>query len=211
MKGNVVLDKLKKIKPARLIILLFFVISNTFAWFIYATKIDNDISVHVKSWNVLFEAGENQITEPVNLVVNNVYPGMDDYTYEINAYNNSEVEATLSYELLEASVLGTQYITTAGRAERGEAAVVTDITSQQLENILANNYPFSITLSISGTVLDEEDGMETYTLSVIWPYEQNDDETDTYWGMAADTYKQNNPGLPSITLKVKIVITQNED
>ena len=44
MKWKVVLDRLKKIRPTRLVILLFFVISNTFAWFIYATKIDNDVS-----------------------------------------------------------------------------------------------------------------------------------------------------------------------
>lgn len=210
MKWKVVLDKFKKIKPTRLLILLFFIISNTFAWFIYATKIDNDISVHVKSWNVVFEAGENQVTESVDLVVGDIYPGMSNYTYEIDAYNNSEVSATLSYEILEANVLGTQYVSTIGRVARGEEANAGDLTSSQLENLLANDFPFSISFSISNTVIGKNDGKETYTLSVVWPYEQNDDETDTYWGTRAAYFKESNPDLPSISIKAKITITQNE-
>lgn len=210
MKLKVVLDKFKKIKPTRLLILLFFIISNTFAWFIYATKIDNDISVHVKSWNVVFEAGENQVTESVDLIVGDIYPGMSNYTYEINAYNNSEVSATLSYEILEANVLGTEYISTIGRVARGEEANASDLTSSQLESLLANDFPFSITFSISNAVIVKDDGQETYTLSVIWPYEQDDDETDTYWGTRAAYFKESNPDSPSISIKAKITITQNE-
>ena len=210
MKWKVVLDKLKKIKLTRLIILLFFIISNTFAWFIYATKIDNDISVHVKSWNVIFEAGENQITEPVDLIVGDIYPGMTNYTYEIDAYNNSEVSATLSYEILEANVLGTEYVSTIGRAARGEEANASDLTSSQLETLLANEFPFSITFNISNTIISKDDGKETYTLSVVWPYEQDDDEADTYWGTRAAYFKESNPDSPSISIKAKITITQNE-
>lgn len=210
MKWKVVLDKIKKIRLTRLLILLFFIISNTFAWFIYATKIDNDISVHVKSWNVVFEAGENQVTESVDLIVGDIYPGMSNYTYEIDAYNNSEVSATLSYEILEANVLGTEYISTIGRVARGEEANASDLTSSQLESLLANDFPFSITFSISNAVIVKDDGQETYTLSVIWPYEQDDDETDTYWGTRAAYFKESNPDSPSISIKAKITITQNE-
>ena len=210
MKWKVVLDRLKKIRPTRLVILLFFVISNTFAWFIYATKIDNDVSVHVRSWNVMFQAGENQITEDIPLVIDSIYPGMDDYLYEIDAYNNSEVSAILSYEILEANIMGTQYMTTIGRAALGEEANQDDITSDELEDILENNFPFSISISTSNSIINLGDGKETYSISVIWPYEQSDDETDTYWGTRAAYFKESNPTLPSISLKIKIIITQNE-
>lgn len=209
MKGKVVLGRLRKIKPTRLVILLFFIISNSFAWFIYATKVDNDVTVHVRSWNVVFEAGENQVTNNVSLNVDNIYPGMTDYLYEINAYNRSEVAATLSYKVLEANIFGTQYITTDGRADRGEAPVSTDLTSAQLESKLANDYPFSIFLDVSDTYIGQTNGIETYSFNVVWPYEQNDDETDTYWGMQAAYFKENNPSSPCITLKVKVIITQN--
>lgn len=210
MKWRVVIDRLKKIRPTRLVILLFFVISNSFAWFIYATKVDNDVSVHVRSWNVMFQAGEHQITESIPLIIDSVYPGMEDYVYSIDAYNNSEVSATLSYELLEANIMGTQYMTTIGRTALGEEANENDITSEELENILKDNFPFSITISTSNSIIQLGDGKETYSIRVVWPYEQNDDETDTYWGTRAAYFKESNPTLPSISLKIKIIITQNE-
>ncbi len=210
MKWRVVIDRLKKIRPTRLVILLFFVISNSFAWFIYATKVDNDVSVHVRSWNVMFQAGEHQITESIPLIIDSVYPGMEDYVYSIDAYNNSEVSATLSYELLEANIMGTQYMTTIGRTALGEEANENDITSQELENILKDNFPFSIKISTSNSIIQLGDGKETYSIRVVWPYEQNDDETDTYWGTRAAYFKESNPSLPSISLKIKIIITQNE-
>ncbi len=209
MKKKVALGKLKKIKPTRLVILLFFIITNTFAWFIYATRVDNDVSVHVRSWNVVFEAGDNEITDTVNLNVDSIYPGMDDYLYEIKAYNRSEVSATLSYQVLEANIFGDLYITVAGRADRMETPNASDLTSAELEAMLANNYPFAIYLGMSSTQIDMGTGEETYSLNIDWPYEQNDDETDTYWGIRAAQFKESNPNTPCITLKVKIIITQN--
>ena len=80
--------------------LIVLIMANTFAWFIYATKIDGSIEVHVKSWNIAFEAGENQVTENVSINVGDIYPGMDDYEYSISAYNQGEVAANLSYKIL---------------------------------------------------------------------------------------------------------------
>lgn len=200
---------IKKTKIMRIVFLIFLVMSNTFAWFIYATKIDSSVQVHVRSWNVVFEAGENQITDIVNLNVDSVYPGMSDYSYEIKAYNHSEVSATLSYVILEANIMGDQYITKEGREERGEQEVLTDLTSLQLQSQLANSYPFHITISITNNVIQLGNGLEKYILGVTWPYESNNDALDTSWGIRADQYKRSNSGSSSITLKIKIVITQN--
>ena len=43
----------------RLLFVFFLIVGNTFAWFIFATRIDNTVDVHVKAWNVVFEAGDN--------------------------------------------------------------------------------------------------------------------------------------------------------
>ena len=211
MKKRTLLKRLKKIGPLRLMFLIVMIASNSFAWFIYATKIDSTVDVHVRAWNVVFEAEDNEITSVINFPVDSIYPGMSDFEYEITAYNNSEVSARLVYVLLEANILGTQYVTVEGRAERGETASSGDMTSSELEDMLAEDYPFSITIDVSNDFIDEEDGIEQYTFNVTWPYEQNDDEEDTYWGVAAYNYKESNPGDPSITLKVKIIITQNLD
>ena len=198
----------KIITPSRLIILILLFVGNTFAWFIYATKIDNSISVHVKAWNVVFEAGDNTVTDTVNLNVDNIYPGMEDYEYEIKAYNRSEVNASLSYKILEARIFDNLYITADGRIERKEEILPGDFTSDLLKQRLLNDYPFKISIDISNPFIDPETGEEKYTFKVVWPYESNDDELDTQWGINAATYKKNNPSNSSIALKIKIIITQ---
>lgn len=198
----------KIITPSRLIILILLFAGNTFAWFIYATKIDNSISVHVKAWNVVFEAGDNTVTDTVNLNVDNIYPGMEDYEYEIKAYNRSEVNASLSYKILEARIFDNLYITADGRAERNEEVLPGDFTSDLLESRLLNDYPFKISIDISNNFIDPETGEEKYTFKVVWPYESNNDALDTEWGINAATYKKNNPSNSSIALKIKIIITQ---
>ena len=205
------LKKRNRIRPSRIVFLIVLVAANTFAWFIYATRIDTNVSVHVKSWNIVFEADDTEVTDVVNLQVDSVYPGMQDYIYDITAYNMSEVAANLSYKILEANILGTQYITVEGRGERGEQVQATDLTSSQLETQLASNYPFSISISISNNTINQTNGYEQYTFSVVWPYENNNDSADTSWGIAAYNYKESNPTSSSITLKIKIVITQNPD
>lgn len=197
------------IGTSKLIFLIVLIASNTFAWFIYATKIDSNVSVHVRAWNVMFEAGDNIVTDVINLTVDSIYPGMDDYEYEIKAYNRSDVSASLSYQILSARILDQEYISVEGRSALGEEPVAADLTSLQLENKLRNDYPFSISIGISNEVIDLGDGEESYTLSVIWPYENNHDDIDTLWGINSYQYKESNPTQPSITLKVKIIITQN--
>ena len=197
------------IGTSKLIFLIVLIASNTFAWFIYATKIDSNVSVHVRAWNVMFEAGDNIVTDVINLTVDSIYPGMDDYEYEIKAYNRSDVSASLSYQILSARILDQEYISVEGRSALGEEPVATDLTSLELENKLRNDYPFSISIGISNEVIDLGNGEESYTLSVIWPYENNHDDIDTLWGINSYQYKESNPTQPSITLKVKIIITQN--
>ena len=200
---------LKQIGPLRLIFFIILLAGNTFAWFIYTTKVDTSVSVHVKSWNVTFQAAESEVSSSLNIDVGDIYPGMEDYEYTVTAYNRSEVSASLSYTVLEATILGTQYLTVEGRAEAGEDPVATDLTGAQLLTKLANDYPFTITFGITGSNLNAGNGAEDCTLTVEWPYEQNDDEEDTYWGIQAAQYKEAHPNLPSITMRIKLVITQN--
>lgn len=68
------MSKKKNNKIFRLLVLIILVSANTFAWFIYATKIDGSVSVHVKGWDVLFEAGENEVSNIINVNVDSIYP-----------------------------------------------------------------------------------------------------------------------------------------
>lgn len=201
--------KIRIIKPSRIIFLIVLVAANTFAWFIYATKINGNISVHVKAWNIVFESGDTQLSNTIDLNVNSIYPGMQDYVYDITIYNNSEVSASITYSILEARILDEVYITREGRLERGELIQQDDLTSAELLEVLENDYPFSITFDISALNLQSENGREDFTFNVVWPYENNQDELDTEWGINAYNFKENNPTLETIELKVKIYITQN--
>ena len=209
--NNTTPEKKKRgfLKSSRFIFLIVLLASNTMAWFIYATKVDSNVSVHVRAWNVLFEAGEHEITNNVNVTVDSIYPGMDDYEYEIKAYNRSEVSATLTYQVLSARILDTEYITAEYRQMLGQTAVATDLTSTQLEQKLLGDYPFSISIDTSSGTISQGNGIETYTLSVTWPYESGQDDVDTLWGTNAYQFKEDYPSSPSIALLVKITITQN--
>ena len=43
---------LKKVKLSTVLLLFFLLSTNVFAWFIYTTKVDSNITAHVKAWNV---------------------------------------------------------------------------------------------------------------------------------------------------------------
>jgi len=201
---------LKKVLKARMLVpLILLLMLNTFAWFIYATRVDNEMSAHVRAWDVLFEAGDSPIINYVNVDVESMYPGMEDFIYKINAYNKSEVDASLSYILLEARILSDQYTSVEGRRELGEDPVITDLTSQKLLEKLAKDYPFKITVSLTAEELDAQIGLAYYEIKVEWPFESGDDATDTEWGIKAANYKALNPNNASILLKIKISITQS--
>lgn len=202
-------SKKKKSKIFRLLVLVVLVSANTFAWFIYATKIDGSVSVHVKGWDVLFEAGENQVSNIINVNVDSIYPGMTNYHYEVKAYNRSEMSASLSYEIIEVRLLNTTYISVEGRAHYSQSVQPTDLTSAQLESKLLNDYPFSLAISKSSTNIQAGTGIEKVSFDLTWPYENNNDEEDTEWGCNASNYKNSNPSSPTIAIKLKITITQN--
>lgn len=197
------------LKPSRLIFLIVLLAGNTFAWFIYATKVNSDVSVHVRAWNVVFQAGDSQITNEIPINVDSIYPGMDDFVYEVKAYNHSEVSASLTYQILSARILDQEYISVEEKQRRGLTVTEDDLTCSELEDMLANDYPFSITVDTSNDIINLGNGLETYSLSVVWPYESNDDVTDTLWGVNAYQYKEDYPTSPSIAINIKVIITQN--
>ncbi|MCR5223857.1 MAG: hypothetical protein K6C11_01775 [Bacilli bacterium] len=193
----------------RLTFILLLVVGNTFAWFIYTTKVDNKIDVHVRAWNVLFQAGEQAVEDYVNLDVESIYPGMEDYEYSLQARNQGDVDATLSYELLEARIFDDTYVSIEGRNARKEEVQPGDMTSKELLRTITNNYPFKISISISDTTMHSHDGYAVYNFTVKWPFESDNDEEDTKWGIIASNFKKSHTDTSSITLKIKVIITQN--
>ena len=75
---------LKKIKIRNILILILLLIFNTYAWFVYATKVSSSMSVHVSSWNVEFSIGEDETVTNILIEVERVYPGMETFEKKVS-------------------------------------------------------------------------------------------------------------------------------
>lgn len=193
----------KRFKLRHLLFLALLLTTNSFAWFIYMNKISSDIDVKVKAWNVSFEFDNQTMTDYVNFIVDDVYPGMTDYVQSLSVTNDGEVAAKLYYEIISVTILGTEYTTEDG-----------SYTSEELVTKLETEYPFKIRISTNQEIVDGNGGNANFIVTVTWPYESYDeegtltDEIDTYWGNQAYQFKQNYPDSSCILLNVKLSATQ---
>ena len=189
---------LKKIKLRNLIILLVLLVVNTFAWFIYATRVSLDLSVHVSSWNVEFISGEEQITSNMQILVERIYPGMDTFEKEIEVHNKGETPAILTYEIKSLEIMG----------EKFEANEDTGLTSDDIEQKVEQEYPFKISISTDGNSELNSNEKGSFKVTVHWLFESGNDNLDTYWGNKAYEYYSLNPGKESIVLNLELIATQ---
>lgn len=203
---------LKRVLTLKHIVLIIILLSvNTFAWFIFANQVSNKIDVHVRSWKILFSGGSGTITDYADINIDDVYPGMGNYTDEIKAYNMGEVNASVSYKILSARILDTTYYTKEYYEENKQSVPSDAMTSSELETYISNTYPFKITFSVTSENIDAEDGETTYSVKVVWPYESGNDTLDTYWGTQAYNYINNHSSSSCINMYVKIYITQSSE
>lgn len=184
----------KKIKIRTIFLLAITLASNSFAWFIYTTKVSSNISAKVREWNVTFDVNGQTVEKTIEINIDSLYPGMESYNQTLTASNSGEARAQITYEVITAKVLGDDLMTLG----------YTDI---EIINYLRSNYPFSIDFNVSNDIIQSK-GEETITISISWPYESGQDEEDTKWGSLAYTYHQNYPEIPSIDLSIKITAYQ---
>lgn len=188
---------IKKVKFKTLFLLMITLASNSFAWFIYTTKVSSNISAKVREWNVSFDVNGENVEKTIEINIDSLYPGMTTYTQTLTASNSGEARAQISYEVIRANILGD------------------DLTSMnysdiQIINYLRSYYPFSIDFHVSNDII-QSNSEETITISVSWPYESGQDEEDTKWGNLAYTYHSSHPDTPSIDLSIKITAYQIEE
>ena len=115
-KKSIIFKAIKKnLKLRYIIILIVLLASNSFAWFIYSSAIEGSVDVHVKAWKVVFQSGDTEVSSYLNIDIDAAYPGMDNFTKELTAYNKSELASKITYTLLEANIMGDKYITKEGK------------------------------------------------------------------------------------------------
>ena len=190
----------KRTRVSTILLLFITFASSTFAWFVYATKVSSGITAHIEAWNILFTNEDNTIEEYINFYIPSLYPGMEDYNDSITAYNLGERRAKVYYQIVNVRVFNTVYNIEGG-----------SYSSAQMESILANQFPFHTTFSLTDTEISSNSGRTTFSLNVTWPFESNNDALDTYWGNESYNYSSNNPGQPSLEIVVKISAVQQAE
>lgn len=185
-----------RVKLSTLMILLVLLIFNSYAWFVYATKVSTGFSAHVSSWNVQFETGEGEIVTNMEFNVERIYPGMKDYSQTLTVYNRGETEATLIYEIKSIIILGTEY------------EIEENMTTEQILEMIQNRFPFKIDIVVENANLTPESDRGSFTISVKWPFESGNDQLDTLWGESAYDFYNLNPNKECIEMNIQIKAIQ---
>lgn len=147
-----VLKKNKKSIKIRAMIMTGFLFAiNTFAWFVFITNGDGKINADVIAWDIAFIDEESQ-TELLDIELQDLYPGMEVYSRYIIVKNKSDLDATFAYELQDIYIFGEEY------------------ESEDLEESLKNDFPFSIEFNHDKLELDKGDYLN-FASYVVWPFE----------------------------------------
>ena len=204
---SIIKHLLKKNKIFILVLLVMFLLANTYAWFIYNKIVSSDITGHVKAWDLSLEGAEE---DNLTFEIGEMYPGMPTYEQKFTLVNNGDVSASISLGINSLQILGDTYIP--DNNVPGE-------TSQDYISKLQNDYPFIVTFTTSGNSVTSGSSVDI-TFRVEWPFEstrQNTgmtpeelDEWDTEWGEKAYEFQQSPlyNGSNSIVLVLGIQSTQ---
>lgn len=204
IKSRKILRVLRKsVRVKTLIFLILILVINVLGWYIYISEVSSDITTHVKAWKIDFD---NSVNQDVNFVVDDLYPGMETQTKEIQLTNSGEMDAVVSVTVLQMRILEDTYV--------ADGTTVTTVTGDDLIDSLSNDYPFSVKFYIDGEEVTEKDVLINATATIVveisWPFESGDDATDTYWGNAAYDFMNENPDTPCIQINAKVIANQKE-
>lgn len=184
----------RRIRRRTILFLIITFIGNSFAWFIYNNRVNGSLNVGVKSWKISFEQSGSNVSENVVFRVENIYPGMTTYTDRVSVTNSGETTAGVTYEITSVKIFDQTYTND-------------DYTSNQLIDMLKENYPFKVTFSVDNDTIVSRQSTN-FRMNIRWPYESGDDEADTYWGKEAYNFESMHPTSDEIVINCKIIATQ---
>ena len=186
----------RRIRVRTLFFLFLTLASNSFAWFIYSTKVSNSITAKVRSWHVNFNVAGGETTEEyIEVNIDDIYPGMQPFYQELKASNDGESDAKITYEVVDANVLG-------------DNLIAKGMSSLDIINSFKNDYPFTLSISSSSDIIKANGDEVTISISASWDYDSGNDEEDTKWGNRAYDYHKDNPDLSSVKLLIKVSAIQ---
>jgi hypothetical protein len=192
--------------------LVFIVVSSisvTLAWFAYSGLSKVSTEIGVKAWYIELEKDGQVVSNDVVISLSEVYPGMEIVDEKINIKNLGDSDAQVKYSIVSARILG---------KEEDNYFVSESTTSPYVEDLLSHNYPFHININLDrGYVLSKgEDNV--FEVSVSWPLDSDNDEFDSYWGIEAFKFQENEDNLklldpeyqvrPAIEVVISVIAEQ---
>ena len=168
---------------------------NAYAWFVFVTRVDTNITAKVRSWNVMFQVHDNNIANEVVFNVGEIYPGMTPYNDYASIINTGESAGEATYIIKRIQIFNDVYESR-------------NYSQGELIDMLTAGYPFEIDVSLTNNIVLPGQ-TETFNIDITWPYESGNDELDTYWGNVAYTYLQNDPTATCISITAEIRVNQN--
>ena len=184
---------IKRIRYFLIFAIILFSI-NAYAWFLYVTRVDSSISATVRSWNVMFQVHDNNIASDVIFTVGDIYPGMPPYNDHATIINTGSSSGEVFFTIKSVQVFNDVYTDS-------------NYTQAQLLNILNNNYPFEIDISLTNTIVAPSH-TEYFNVDITWPYESGDDALDTYWGNVAYNFLNDYPSASCISITAEVRVNQ---
>lgn len=150
--------KMKKRMYFSILLALFTLGVNIFAWFAFSANVGLTLDATVASWDVDFRDENDVVYRNVVIEVTKMKPGMTDHVTHVYVNNFSDVAADFSYEVTSFSVLGT---------------LVSLNNKPDVFTYLSDFYPFSISFAQDKATLSANDTID-FTTTVSWPFEEID-------------------------------------
>lgn len=191
-KANLIIKIGRRIKIRHLLLLGMLFIANSYAWFIFSTKVSVGTTAHVATWDIEFTAGDGEQLSYMVFDVDRIYPGMEEASSVLFVTNTGTEPAILSYEISYVRIFDDEY------------EIDDDTTSEMLEYRLTDMYPFKFAFIPSSNIIASVIGAESFKITLNWDYESGDDEEDTYWGESAYEYYATSPDDPAIEVKLLV-------
>ena len=193
---KIVLNRLRKTLGLKTLFILIVLLSfNTYAWFVFSNHVDTEMGAKVRAWNITFLQNEEDVTQSLTFDINDIYPGMTNYHDEVVITNNGDTNAVVSFEMNSVRILDTTYTVDANNS------------SDDILDMLENDFPFKVLIGVNNTIIVHFSS-STFSVDVIWNFEENLDSVDTLWGENAYTYNHTHPNSPSISIDLTIHIDQ---
>lgn len=194
-----------KYKHLRLnIISLFFIavslLSITLAWFAYSGVARTSTEVGVKAWYIEFSKNNEAISNEIVLLLDDVYPGMEQVVETVNISNLGDTDASVSYTIDSARILN-------------EELKNENVSTKEIEDKLSHDYPFHINIALKKEFVTAKDDYSQFEVSVSWPLDSENDNLDSEWGSKSFVFlqeeekkKEQDPNY-EVRAPIKIVIS----